>query len=86
MEDIDKLAQAFMDGFTDGNGQWDDNFPEYHREKYRQGVVSLLAELHKPKDRFAVFKDRNVTYWPDGTASQTDPFQKHILAKPTTTK
>jgi hypothetical protein len=45
---IDRLAIAFMDGFTDGNGQWDDNFPEYHREKYRQGVTSLLMELRNP--------------------------------------
>lgn len=81
MRDIDKLAQAFMDGFTDGNGQWDENFPEYHKEKYRQGVISLLKEFSKPDERKLAFKCNGISYWSDGTASQDAPVINEYMGK-----
>lgn len=42
-EDIDVLAAAFQDGFTNGNAVWDET-PDYHKDMFREGVRCILAE------------------------------------------
>lgn len=42
--EIDRLAAAFQNGFTNANDVWQET-PEYHKNMFREGVNSLLAEL-----------------------------------------
>lgn len=35
--DIDRIASAFQDGFTNGNAQWAQT-PEHHKEMFREGI------------------------------------------------
>lgn len=40
--ELDRLAAAFQDGFTNGNVTWSET-PEHHRDNFRDGVRSLLS-------------------------------------------
>jgi hypothetical protein len=42
--EIDEIAAAFQNGFTNGNAGWEET-PEYHKDMFREGTRCALALL-----------------------------------------